>query len=757
LTAAALAGSRRTSTAFSRLRTKTNAADAIVFPSQVGDTKPDWTALRRQPEIAQLARWVLSFGQVTGVKDEAILFAAADHQWLGNVDRPIVDRGRMFDPAAPDEVVIGPAAGQEGLHVGSVIDFQAYGAKQDDTSGAPPTGPRVKLHVVGVVRQIDEFLFVPGMILLPPAFLQKYGASSLLAENGMVRLTHGAADMPQLRRDVNALVAQGAPINDLHTIQRRVDTTIGVERSALLLLAAAIAVAGLILVGQALGRSVSVLDDDVLVLRAIGFDRSSIALAPALSHLIVAGVGVVTALATAVVASRWFPIGLASRIDPVRGMHADWVVLGPMALVVVALVLGYAATVGWYFGGPRRPISVDHGTGVDAWVRRVAPLTVGLGTTMAFRRGGERSSGPVRPALIGAMVGVLGVVGTLTIDHGLNDALSHPVRAGVAWDATVAPLPPDLTQHGIAASRVDSVGAVPGVSAAAVVSRLVSSVNGTGVPTYSVQQGVGRVQLVSTGGRAPSADNEAAIGPATARQLHISTGDVVSVGKLNQRVRIVGEAMFPTDVHSGFDEGIWLTPKTLESIEPPVPPGDYSGPSRAIAVRFRPGVRTDAAMGQLARTQGDSIGGVGPAEIPPELSNLRNVRPLPRLLAGFLAFLAIVAIAHVLVTSVRRRRRDFAVLRALGMTRRGVRAILNMHGTAIGAAGLLVGIPLGVATGRVVWRLVTDRVPLHFVPPLALVALLVVAPITIGLVNVLALLPGRRASRLQPAAELRAE
>ena len=56
--------------------------------------------------------------------------------------------------------------------------------------------------------------------------------------------------------------------------------------------------------------------------------------------------------------------------------------------------------------------------------------SVGLGTTMAFEAGRGRRSVPVRPALFGAVAGVLGIVGTFTIEHGLDDALANPERGG---------------------------------------------------------------------------------------------------------------------------------------------------------------------------------------------------------------------------------------------------------------------------------------------------------------------------------------
>ena len=53
------------------------------------------------------------------------------------------------------------------------------------------------------------------------------------------------------------------------------------------------------------------------------------------------------------------------------------------------------------------------------------------------------------------------------------------------------------------------------------------------------------------------------------------------------------------------------------------------------------------------------------------------------------------------MTSARARGREFAILRSLGLTRRGMRSVLNSQATTIAAVGLLVGVPLGVILGRV--------------------------------------------------------
>ena len=148
---------------------------------------------------------------------------------------------------------------------------------------------------------------------------------------------------------------------------------------------------------------------------------------------------------------------------------------------------------------------------------------------------------------------------------------------------------------------------------------------------------------------------------------------------------------------------------------------------------------------------------VSAAEVPVELTNLRNVRTLPVLVAGLLALLAIGALSHVLVASSRRRRHDFAVLSALGLEGRRIRLILNSQATAIGLVGLAVGVPLGSALGRSLWRLVTDRVPLTAVAPFPVEAVVLIVPVTVLVANALAVWPGHRLERDRPALDLQAD
>jgi ABC-type lipoprotein release transport system permease subunit len=142
---------------------------------------------------------------------------------------------------------------------------------------------------------------------------------------------------------------------------------------------------------------------------------------------------------------------------------------------------------------------------------------------------------------------------------------------------------------------------------------------------------------------------------------------------------------------------------------------------------------------------------------PTAISELRQVRVLPQLLGIFLVILAVGAVGHALATAVRRRSHDIAVLRALGMTTWQCRRVVITQATVLAVIGLIFGVPLGLAIGRSVWRAVADYTPLQYVPPLAVWALLLVAPAALVLSNLLAAWPGQRAARLRVAQILRAE
>ena len=244
-----------------------------------------------------------------------------------------------------------------------------------------------------------------------------------------------------------------------------------------------------------------------------------------------------------------------------------------------------------------------------------------------------------------------------------------------------------------------------------------------------------------------------AVGPDTLHTLGLSIGDAIDVGDPVRHMEVVGVALFPTEVHAGFDQGVWLWPDDYDAVAGAAGEEDIE---RWVGVRFADG-SVAAGLQGLQETAQRYQASAGPADLPPELLNLQDVRPLPRLLAAFLALLALAALLHVLVTTTRVRAHEFAVLRALGITRWGTRVVINVQGSALFLVGLVVGGPVGVAAGRVGWRLIAERVPLDDAAPMAAVALAVLLPAVLLVAQLVAYGPGRIVGRLRTAEVLRTE
>jgi ABC-type antimicrobial peptide transport system permease subunit len=107
-----------------------------------------------------------------------------------------------------------------------------------------------------------------------------------------------------------------------------------------------------------------------------------------------------------------------------------------------------------------------------------------------------------------------------------------------------------------------------------------------------------------------------------------------------------------------------------------------------------------------------------------------------------------------LVTSIRRRRRDLAILKMLGFVPAQVRWAVAWQATTFVSAALLIGLPVGIAVGRVIWTAFATNLGTL---PEPVTRLLLTIPGAIVLANVIAAVPAVIAGRMRPAPALRAE
>jgi ABC-type lipoprotein release transport system permease subunit len=106
---------------------------------------------------------------------------------------------------------------------------------------------------------------------------------------------------------------------------------------------------------------------------------------------------------------------------------------------------------------------------------------------------------------------------------------------------------------------------------------------------------------------------------------------------------------------------------------------------------------------------------------------------------------------------VRRRRRELALLKALGFTQRQLSTSIGWQATVAAVIGCVAGIPLGVVIGRQLWILFARSIN---VVPSSTVPVLTVVLVGVGAIvfaNLVAAIPGRNAARTSTALVLRAE
>src|SRR5439155_3482537 len=110
-----------------------------------------------------------------------------------------------------------------------------------------------------------------------------------------------------------------------------------------------------------------------------------------------------------------------------------------------------------------------------------------------------------------------------------------------------------------------------------------------------------------------------------------------------------------------------------------------------------------------------------------QIRGLADIGNVPLLLAGIVGLMAAATLAHTLVSSIRRRRRDLAILKTIGFVRRQISAAVAWQAGTLTFTALLLGVPLGIAAGRWAWRFFADQVGVvpESVVPLLLTLVLV--------------------------------
>ena len=794
----AIAGARRTQSSFSTYFSNANAPDlagitGVLNPALGSDAGYDPQQIRAIARLAYVTQIESASGidvlpltkggrpyVVAGFPPAAGNGLGSDDGLYFNLDRVTVVAGRRADPSRAGEVMMPrEVATFAGYRVGQVIRLGIYtnAATQLPLFGTSRVRPYrvVTVTLVGtfvdpsslIEDDVDNstslFLFTPAFSRPLLACCSNYTESAIKVERGHVALA-GAEIQRALPKEFPA------PFQ-ISTVIAKAQRAIEPDSIALGVFGLIAALATLLIAGQVMGRQLRRADDDHATLRALGANRALIASDAALGVFGAILAGSLLAVAVAVAVSPLSPIGPVRPVYPDRGFAVDGIVLGLGFLALSVGLCALAAAV-----AARQAIRLPASGRGDAGARRSrvsgAAASAGLppsavaGIRFALEPGAGRNAVPVRSAMIGAGLAVAITIATITFGASLGSLVSHPSLYGWNWNFILSAGGGSGNIPQAQATRLLNHDPFVGAWSGAYFDDL--NLDGQSTPVIGEAPGAAVQPPILTGHRFDRAQ-DVVLGAITLADLHKRVGDSVvlqnGVGP-PVRLTIVGTATMPAiggpGPHLEMGTGALLDYQLI-----PAPARDpfndpVTGPE-SIFVDLRRGASSSGLARSLQQMSmhlsNNANFGVTTETVlrPAEIVNYRTIGSIPALLGAALCIGAGAALVLTLLASVRRRKRDLALLKALGFTRRQLAAAIAWQSSIAVGIGTIVGVPLGIQMGRFLWDRFADEihaVPLPIVPASSVV---LVAAAALVLANVVAAVPGVLAARTKTSVLLRTE
>lgn len=752
------AGARRTASAYERFVSATATRDASV-QIDTDDPGPILEQIEALEIVARSGRAeiipVLPTDESLLTDVDLAMHTSPDGRWTVDIDRPLVLRGRMPVPTATDEVLLNElAARQTGLDVGDRLPVATFTPEQLLAlhEGGPFQGfggPEVNLEVVGIGRQATDLqgadIAAGGVLVVSPALHRQLdGRVGSLGGLLSIELAPGAT-VADLRDEVRRIVGPDGAFDVRSGAEEFGASTreaTQVLARALAAFAAVAAVAGAVAVGGSLSRQCALSRTEATVLAAVGCDRRQVdavtAAAPAAGVLVGIGLAVVAAVSV----SGRFPISVARVVEPDPGFRFD-----PLVVVGgVVAVLSVAAV--WLRANVRRRQPTQEGITRRSRVPLALPPSAAVGVGHAFDRRGTARSVPVRAALAAAVLGVVGVVGSATVVRSFDALVSDPFRYGWSWSAE-----PDLYTDDPEA-LVAELTASPGVDAVAARHNARLELDGAIVEGIAFEYHHGMIEPRLRSGRLAHSADEVVLGQRTADELGASVGDRVAArsadGRATLEVEVVGIGVIAPVESADPATGAVVTTDGLEALR-------RSDGFTSLLVRYEPDFDPTALEASIEER---GVAHFSVVYARPRLSggleNLYRSMPIVGALGAFFALLAVLGVGHAIVVGTRHRHHELATLRTLGMRRIQIRTVVAVSALATGAVGLAIGIPGGMAVGRVAWRAIIGGQGVIDAPAVPVVAVAVVGPAAFLVALLLSWRPGTHASR-DLASALRSE
>ena len=385
------------------------------------------------------------------------------------------------------------------------------------------------------------------------------------------------------------------------------------------------------------------------------------------------------------------------------------------------------------------------------------------GLSFAKSSGGQ-SPGRAWSSIAFAVAAVALTAGVVTVGSSARTLVNEPKRYGFDWDLVALNAFDDQEPATLKSIFADD----PDVAAATGFTSNIYAINTTFVvPGFAITNVKEVMQPTLIDGREVRAANEVLLGRETLDSIGAEIGDQITIEELtlsgtastSATVRIVGTVTFPPVSQTGNDqprlgEGILLTAEARNGL------GVESNDPEWTAIRLADGVRPEAFIAKHAGGIPTKHG--APTEwfasaAPAEVRELDVVLGLLVGAASVSFAIALAIVLYALLSQVRSGRRDMAVLRSIGFTRRQLSAVVAWQSLPLTLASAVIGIPVGVWVGRQQYAGFARRLGViesPSTPALLMIGLVLGVLVALGISVALAMMLARRT---QPAIILRSQ
>jgi putative ABC transport system permease protein len=361
------------------------------------------------------------------------------------------------------------------------------------------------------------------------------------------------------------------------------------------------------------------------------------------------------------------------------------------------------------------------------------PATVRLGVKDAF-------AGHARAILSVAALGmmVITLVAALSMEATYDKVIGDPALRAKPWDVRVEPGELSTAQT-LAAVRREPV-----THATTIAGLRATAPNGHELEVRALGPGFQHFRYAVPDGRMFARPGEAVVGRGVLDTLHLDVGDTLDleVAGTPLPVKIVGRHVEPDN----DGEIAIISASTL----PPALQGQLQGAE--VIAKFKPGADQRAIQDRLQREH------LSAELVSDEVRQERaDVRPIVYGSSALLVAVGLVNLLTTLLLVTRERSRDYGIFKAVGLTPRGVLAVVNAGGAVLGLIAIVIGIPVGIVIFRALMAAMSPSEGTDIVGTPGVFALALIVPVVLAVTALASSLPARRAARTSAAVVLRAE